>query len=53
MVVIVSGNWGNTSNAGVCAVNANNYRSNSNSNYGFRCSDHCFRLMAHKGVLEQ
>ena len=37
---IASGNWNNTSNAGVFYRNWNNYRSNSNNNYGFRAADY-------------
>lgn len=33
---IVSGNWNNSSNAGVWALNLNNVRSNSNDNYVVR-----------------
>jgi len=35
---IVGGNWNNTSNAGVFAVNLNNYRTNTNTNIGARDS---------------
>jgi len=31
------GNWDNTTNAGVFALNLNNAPSNSNTNIGFRC----------------
>jgi len=34
---IRGGNWNNTSNAGVFALNLNNPRSNVNTNIGFRC----------------
>lgn len=33
---IAGGNWNNSSNAGVWAVNFNNSRTNSNDNVGFR-----------------
>jgi len=33
-VPIVGGNWSNSSNAGVFALNLNNYSSNSNTNVG-------------------
>ena len=36
LAVIVGGNWNNTSNAGVFAMNLNNVRSNSNDNVGGR-----------------
>lgn len=36
LCVIVGGNWNNSTNAGVGAVNWNNARSNSNTNVGFR-----------------
>lgn len=36
MKPIVGGNWGNASDAGVFYVNTNNYRTNSNTNVGFR-----------------
>jgi len=32
------GNWNNTSNAGVFALNLNNAPSNQNNNIGFRCA---------------
>ena len=34
---IRGGNWNNTANAGVFALNLNNPRSNVNTNIGFRC----------------
>ena len=34
---ISGGNWNNNSNAGVCALNLNNGRTNANNNNGFRC----------------
>lgn len=36
MCPISGGNWNNSSNAGVWALNLNNNRSNSNNNIGFR-----------------
>ena len=36
MCPISGGNWNNAGNAGVFALNLNNYRTNSNYNYGFR-----------------
>lgn len=36
MCPISGGNWNNSSNAGVWALNLNNTRSNSNDNIGFR-----------------
>jgi hypothetical protein len=36
MAPISSGNWNNSSNAGVWALNLNNNRTNSNNNIGFR-----------------
>ena len=36
LAVLVGGNWNNTSNAGVFAMNLNNVRSNSNDNVGGR-----------------
>lgn len=36
MCLISSGNWNNTTNAGVWYANWNNGRSNSNNNNGFR-----------------
>jgi hypothetical protein len=36
MCPISGGNWNNTSNAGVWALNWNNARGNSNDNVGFR-----------------
>lgn len=36
MCPIVGGNWNNSSNAGVWALNCNNSRGNSNDNYGVR-----------------
>ena len=36
MCTISGGNWNNSSNAGVWALNLNNARSNSNDNVGFR-----------------
>lgn len=38
MFLIVGGNWTNGSNAGVFNRNWNNYRSNTNTNVGFRCA---------------
>jgi hypothetical protein len=35
--VLSSGNWNNSSNAGVWNVNWNNNRTNSNNNVSFRC----------------
>lgn len=39
MCLISGGNWNNTSNAGVWALNLNNNRTNSNNNVGFRAAD--------------
>ncbi len=36
MCPIVSGNWNNSSNAGVWALNCNNVQTNSNENYSLR-----------------
>ena len=36
MAPISSGNWNNSSNAGVWYMNLNNVRTNSNNNIGFR-----------------
>jgi len=36
MAPISGGNWNNSSNAGVWALNLNNSRTNSNNNIGFR-----------------
>ena len=36
MAPISGGNWNNSSNAGVWALNLNNVRTNSNNNIGFR-----------------
>ena len=36
MCPICGGNWNNSSNAGVWALNLNNSRANSNDNVGFR-----------------
>ena len=36
MCPIAGGNWNNSSNAGVWALNCNNVRGNSNDNYGLR-----------------
>lgn len=36
MCPIAGGNWNNSSNAGVWAVNLNNARGNTNNNVGFR-----------------
>ncbi len=36
MCPISGGNWNNSSNAGVWALNLNNVRGNSNNNVGFR-----------------
>jgi hypothetical protein len=36
MAPISGGNWNNSSNAGVWALNLNNDRANSNNNIGFR-----------------
>lgn len=36
MAPISSGNWNNSSNAGVWSLNLNNNRTNSNNNIGFR-----------------
>jgi hypothetical protein len=36
MCLISSGNWNNSSNAGVWNANLNNTRGNSNNNVGFR-----------------
>ena len=36
MAPISGGNWNNSSNAGVWALNLNNNRTNSNNNIGFR-----------------
>ena len=36
MCPMSSANWNNGSNAGVFTLNLNNYRTNSNYNYGFR-----------------
>lgn len=36
MCPISGGNWNNTTNAGVWALNLNNVRTNSNNNVGFR-----------------
>jgi hypothetical protein len=36
MCPIAGGNWNNSSNAGVWALNLNNARGNSNDNVGFR-----------------
>jgi hypothetical protein len=40
MCLISGGNWNNTSNAGVWALNLNNNRTNSNNNVGFRSADY-------------
>ncbi|NCU26597.1 hypothetical protein EOM86_07740 [Candidatus Nomurabacteria bacterium] len=40
LCLISGGNWNNTSNAGVWALNLNNNRTNSNNNVGFRCADY-------------
>jgi len=40
LFVMCSGNWSNASNAGVFYRNWNNYRSNSNTNVGFRACDY-------------
>lgn len=40
MCLISGGNWNNTSNAGVWALNLNNNRTNSNVNVGLRASDY-------------
>lgn len=36
LCVIAGGDWNNGSNAGLCALNLNNVRGNSNNNVGFR-----------------
>ncbi|NCC35269.1 MAG: hypothetical protein EOM24_25150 [Chloroflexia bacterium] len=40
MCLISGGNWNNTSNAGVWALNLNNNRTNSNDNVGLRAADY-------------
>lgn len=37
LCALSGGNWNNGSNAGVCALNLNNARTNANNNNGFRC----------------
>lgn len=44
MCPIVGGNWNNTSNAGVWALNLNNARGNSNNNIGLRADSKPQRL---------
>jgi len=51
LAVISGGNWNNGSNAGLWACNLNNWRSNSNTNIGFRCA-YGFCLKARRGGLE-
>jgi len=48
-VPIVGGNWNNSADAGVFARNVNNFRSNSNTNIGFRAADHGPRLTVQTG----
>lgn len=48
MCLLSAGNWNNGSNAGVWALNANNSRTNSNNNVGFR-ADSFLYLMVPKG----
>lgn len=55
--LIVSGNWNNTSNAGVGEVNWNNYRDNSNNNvstvsdYGFVLKSCKLRIVEPQGCV--
>ena len=49
---ISGGNWNNTTNAGVWALNLNNTRSNSNDNVGAR-ADLATHLTTRKGGVEQ
>lgn len=49
---ISGGNWNNTSNAGVWALNLNNNRTNSNNNIGGR-ADLASHLTTRKGGVEQ
>lgn len=44
MCPIAAGNWNNSSNAGVWALNLNNARGNSNNNVGFRADSKPQRL---------
>ena len=49
MCPIVSGNWNNSSNTGVWALNLNNARGNSNNNVGFRADS----ISPHRHKLSQ
>lgn len=40
MLPMVAGNWNESGQAGVFYRNWNNYRSNANTNYGFRAADY-------------
>ena len=51
MCPIAGGNWNNSSNAGLWALNLNNARSNSNNNVGFRADSATpRRLVCHGGA---
>ena len=47
---IVGGNWNNSSNTGVWALNCNNNRSNSNDNYGCRVDSKPQTVQAESGI---
>lgn len=49
MCPISSGNWNNSSGAGVWALNLNNVRSNSNDNVGFRVDSGSPRIQQWNG----
>jgi hypothetical protein len=49
MCPISGGNWNNTSNAGVWALNFNNSRGNSNNNVGFRSDSESPRIQQWNG----
>jgi len=49
MCPISSGNWNNSSSAGVWAFNLNNVRSNSNNNVGFRVDSDSPRIQQWNG----
>ena len=49
MCPISSGNWNNSSNAGVWAFNLNNVRSNSNDNVGVRSDSDSPRIRQRNG----
>ena len=52
MCPISGGNWNNSSNAGVWALNLNNVRGNSNNNVGFRADSVSPRSRRRQGGTE-